>query len=127
MSKYENATGIPTGAFRDAVYDLVAQIPKGKLMTYGDIAVLCGLAHGAQLVGSIAHYGPTSLPWQRVVNRFGGLASGFVGQFVDARLGTDGAPGGRMGHKMVLETEGVPISDDYIVIDFAERRWLPKK
>ena len=122
----ENASGIPTGAFRDAVYELVAQIPKGRLMTYGDIATLCGLAHGARLVGGIAHFGPNDLPWHRVVNRFGGLASGFNGSFVDNLLGTEGAPNGRIGHKMALGSEGVPVSDDNIVTDFAKRRWLPK-
>jgi len=125
-NKYENKTGIPTGAFRDAVYALVAQIPEGRVMTYGDIAVLCGLARGAQLVGGIAHYGPLDLPWHRVVNRFGGLASGFLGQFVDNWLGTEGAPGGRAGQKMVLEAEGFEVNEDNTVIDFVERRWLPK-
>jgi len=124
-NKYENASGIPTGAFRDAVYALVARIPEGRVMTYGDVAALCGLAHGARLVGGIAHFGPLELPWQRVVNRFGGLASGFTGQIVDAWLGTEGAPGGRLGHKILLEAEGVPVSNDYRVIDFEERRWLP--
>lgn len=124
--QYENASGIPTGAFRDAVYEIVAQIPDGRLMTYGDIAVLSGLARGARLVGGIAHFGPNDLPWHRVVNRFGGLASGFNGSFVDSWLGTEGAPNGRAGHKIVLEAEGVPVSDDNIVLDFAERRWLPK-
>lgn len=124
-NKYENSSGIPTGAFRDAVYNLVANIPEGKLMTYGDVAVLCGLARGARLVGGIAHFGPSDLPWQRVVNRFGGLASGWTGSCTDYKLGTVGAPNGRAGHKMVLEAEGVPVSDDYIVIDFMERRWLP--
>jgi methylated-DNA-protein-cysteine methyltransferase-like protein len=123
--QYENISGIPTGAFRDAVYALVAQIPKGRLMTYGDVAVLCGLAHGARLVGGIAHFGDPDLPWQRVVNRFGGLASGWTATFTDYKLGTEGAPGGRPGHKMVLEAEGVPVNGDYIVVDFAERRWLP--
>lgn len=125
-SKYENASGIPTGAFRDAVYNLVSQIPEGRLMTYGDIAVLSGVARGARLVGGIAHFGPCELPWHRVVNRFGGLASGFTGKFVDNWLGTSGAPGGKAGHRMVLEAEDVPVNDDYVVTDFKERRWLPK-
>jgi methylated-DNA-protein-cysteine methyltransferase-like protein len=112
--------------FRERVYILVARIPEGRLMTYGDIAVLCGLAHGARLVGGIAHYGPLDLPWERVVNRFGGLASGWTATLTDYKLGTTGAPGGRMGHKMVLEAEGFEITDDYIVVDFAEKRWLPK-
>jgi methylated-DNA-protein-cysteine methyltransferase-like protein len=123
---YGNVSGIPTGAFRDAVYALVAQIPEGRLMTYGDVAVLCGLAHGARLVGGIAHFGPLDLPWQRVVNRFGGLASGWCAPMTDYCLGTEGAPGGRVGHRMVLENEGFEVNDDYIVVDFAERRWLPK-
>jgi methylated-DNA-protein-cysteine methyltransferase-like protein len=105
---------------------LVAQIPKGRLMTYGDIAVLCGLARGARLVGGIAHFGPQELPWQRVVNRFGGLASGWNASMTDYLLGTEGAPGGRLGHKMALEAEGIPVDDDFVVINFAEKRWLPK-
>jgi len=129
MSKkpVENASGMPTGAFRDAVYAIVAQIPEGRLMTYGDIAVLCGLARGARLVGGIAHFGPLELPWQRVVNRFGGLASGWTTPMTDYCLGTEGAPGGRIGHKMALEAEGFRITDDYIVEDFARLRWLPKR
>ena len=95
-------------------------------MTYGDIAVLCGLAHGARLVGGIAHFGPLDLPWHRVVNRFGGLASGWCASMTDHWLGTEGAPGGRIGHKMVLESEGFDITDDNIVINFTEKRWLPK-
>jgi methylated-DNA-protein-cysteine methyltransferase-like protein len=122
---YETATGLPAGAFREAVYGLVAQIPEGRLMTYGDIAVLCGLARGARLVGGIAHFGPVELPWQRVVNRFGGLASGWCAPMTDYLLGTEGAPGGRLGHKMALEAEGFKISDDFIVEDFARLRWLP--
>ena len=108
---YENASGIPTGAFRDAVYELVAQIPEGRLMTYGDIAVLCGLARGARFVGGLAHFGPVELPWHRLVNRFGGLAAGYYG--------------GKIGHKAALESEGFEIKD-FRVVDFTERRWLPK-
>lgn len=90
---------------------LVAQIPKGRVMTYGDIAVLCGEAHAARVVGGIAHFGPTDIPWQRVVNRFGGLAKGYHS--------------GVTGHKQALELEGVVISDEYYVVDFKELRWRP--
>ena len=110
-SQYENQSGIPTGAFRDAVYELVAKIPKGRVMTYGDIATLCGLAYCARFVGGIAHFGPTNLPWHRVVNRFGGLASGYYG--------------GKAGHQKDLEAEGFVVMDNKIV-DFAEKRWIPK-
>jgi methylated-DNA-protein-cysteine methyltransferase related protein len=87
--------------FRQLVEDLVAQIPKGRFMTYGQLAALCGNARAARIVGGIAHFGDPDLPWQRVVNKTGGLASGY--------------PGGRAGHKQVLEAEGVKVSDDYRV------------
>ena len=93
------------------MYELVAQIPKGKLMTYGDIAGLAGHPYAARQVGGLAHFGPTDLPWQRVVNRRGALASGYYG--------------GKEGHKLALEAEGVPVSNEYIVVDFEARRWRP--
>ena len=100
-----------TADFRERVYELVSQIPEGKLMTYGDIAGLAGHPYAARQVGGLAHFGPTDLPWQRVVNRHGGLASGYYG--------------GKEGHKLALIEEGVPVSDDFTVVDFEERRWRP--
>jgi alkylated DNA nucleotide flippase Atl1 len=79
-------------------------------MTYGQLAALCGNARAARIVGGIAHFGDPSLPWQRVVNKRGGLASGY--------------PGGRSGHKQVLEAEGVHSTDDYRV-DVASLLWFP--
>jgi methylated-DNA-protein-cysteine methyltransferase-like protein len=102
--------GIPGGDFRQNVYELVATIPRGKVMTYGDIAGACGHAYAARIVGGLAHFGPPDLPWQRVVNRFGGLATGY--------------PGGREGHKHDLEAEGVSVSSEFIIEDFAKRRWI---
>jgi methylated-DNA-protein-cysteine methyltransferase-like protein len=96
--------------FNDKVYALVAEIPKGKLMTYGQIAALCGAAWAAWEVGQIAHTGPSNLPWQRVVNKQGGLASGY--------------PGGKAGHKQVLEAEGFPVSEDFTV-DVDKYLWQP--
>lgn len=96
--------------FREAVYELVAQIPKGRVITYGDIAVLCGHAYAARIVGGMAHYGPIELPWHRVVNRLGDCARGYYG--------------GKEGHKQVLEAEGFSVVE-YRIVDFAERRWYP--
>ena len=96
--------------FNKRVYEFVAQIPKGKLMTYGQIAALCGAAWAAWEVGQIAHTGPSELPWQRVVNKQGGLAAGY--------------PGGKEGHKQVLEHEGFIISDEYTV-DIGRFIWSP--
>lgn len=96
--------------FSDRVEELVRQIPRGRVMTYGQIAALAGSAYAARIVGGIAHFGDPSLPWQRVVNKKGGLASGY--------------PGGRDGHKQVLEAEGVLVSDDFYV-NVTELLWWP--
>jgi methylated-DNA-protein-cysteine methyltransferase related protein len=96
--------------FRKEVEALVAQIPRGKVMTYGQLAALCGNARAARIVGGIAHFGNPDLPWQRVVNKSGGLASGY--------------PGGRSGHKQVLEAEGMNVSEDYRV-DVEHLLWWP--
>ena len=97
-------------SFRKDVEALVAQIPKGRVMTDGQLAALCGNARAARIVGGVAHFGDPDLPWQRVVNKSGGLASGY--------------PGGRSGHKQVLEAEGVDVSDDFRV-DVQELLWWP--
>lgn len=101
--------GVDAG-FRERVEALVAQIPPGRVMTYGQLATLCGNARAARIVGGIAHFGDSALPWHRVVNKRGGLASGY--------------PGGRAGHKQVLEAEGFNVSDDYKV-DVKSLLWNP--
>jgi len=96
--------------FRERVEDLVAQIPKGKVMTYGQLAVLCGNPRAARIVGGIAHFGNPDLPWQRVVNKHGGLARGY--------------PGGLEGHKKALENENIQV-DNY-KINVRQLLWTPK-
>lgn len=95
---------------KDAVYEIVAQIPEGRVMTYGDIAALAGYANAARQVGGLAHFGPTDLPWHRVVNRLGDCASGYYG--------------GKEGHRRVLEAEGFEI-EQHRIVDFEKRRWRP--
>lgn len=100
----------PDSGFRERVEAVVVQIPPGRVMTYGQLAALCGNARAARIVGSIAHFGNPALPWQRVVNKQGGLAAGY--------------PGGRAGHAEALRAEGVAASEDYKV-DVRHRLWWP--
>lgn len=100
----------PDDSFKERVYELVASIPKGSVMTYGDIAALCGQPTASRIVGGLAHFGPTDLPWHRVVNRLGECASGYYG--------------GKEGHRAMLEQEGFVVID-YRLADFGERRWRP--
>ena len=62
--------------FYEAVYDLVAQIPKGCVMTYGQIAVLLGRPTGARAVGYALRQTPSErkIPWQRVINSQGRIS-----------------------------------------------------
>ncbi|MGH7233848.1 MAG: MGMT family protein [Candidatus Saccharimonadales bacterium] len=98
---------LPT--FRKEVIAIVKSIPKGRLMTYGQIAALAGSPRAARIVGGIAHYGDPDLPWQRVVNKKGYLAKGY--------------PGGRRGHQLALEQEGILASDFKVPIE--QLIWWP--
>ena len=86
--------------FSDRVYEIVAQIPSGRVMTYGQIAALCGSPRAARIVGGVAHYGPEELPWHRVVNKSGGLAATF--------------PGGRAEHARRLAEEGIELKNELV-------------
>lgn len=98
------------GEFRRRVEDLMAQVPYGSVATYGDLAALAGSANASRIVGGIAHYGNSELPWHRLVNRFGGLAGGF--------------PGGREVQQQLLAQEGITCTN-HIVNNFEKIRWRP--
>ena len=100
--------------FADKVQAIVAQIPEGRVMTYGQLAALAGSPQAARIVGGIAHFGNPELPWQRVVNKQGGLASGY--------------PGGRKAHMQHLEAEGVQVNGEEgsYKVDVEELLWWPE-
>lgn len=100
----------PNSEFRTKVEALMAQVPAGQVTTYGDLAALAGHPYAARIVGGMAHYGDTELPWHRLVNRFGGLASGYHG--------------GREVQQAHLEAEGVHCTN-FVVDNFKEIRWRP--
>lgn len=59
--------------FFDNVYKVVAQIPFGKVTTYGAIAEVCGIRSAARTVGWAINGASAELPCHRVVNRYGAL------------------------------------------------------
>jgi methylated-DNA-protein-cysteine methyltransferase-like protein len=95
------------------VYKVVKAIPKGKVMTYGQIALLLGSPRASQQVGWALHWVPEEeqAPCQRVVNRFGGLASGY-------------GWGGQQAHRADLEADEVVVREDYTV-DLETYQWHP--
>lgn len=58
------------------VWDIVAQIPHGRVATYGQIARLAGLGQRARLVGYALHHSPIDLElaWHRVINARGKIS-----------------------------------------------------
>lgn len=82
--------------FHRAVYRLVEQIPRGRVATYGQLAVLLGYPRAARAVGYAMKHCPSGLPWHRVVNAQGGISlRGNVASMVTQRV--------------LLEQEGVTV------------------
>ena len=92
------------GGFFNEVYEAVKAIPYGKVATYGDIAKLAGRPGFAKQVGWALHSNPDpkTIPCHKVVDRFGNLAPAF-------------AFGGKERQKLLLEKDGVAVSDEFTV------------
>ena len=66
---------------RKTVYEIVSQIPRGKVLTYGAIALLAGYPDHSRLVGRIMRDAPDGqLPCHRVVSASGRLAPHYPAQ-----------------------------------------------
>lgn len=59
------------------IYEIVRQIPRGRVATYGQVADLAGLEGYARQVGYALHSlpSPMRIPWHRVVNAAGEVSS----------------------------------------------------
>ncbi|MFW5720576.1 MAG: MGMT family protein [Candidatus Dojkabacteria bacterium] len=83
------------GQVFERIYNVVKQIPKGSVVTYGEIAGKAGIRN-PRIVGFALHNNPDpkSTPCHRVVKKDGSLAEGF-------------AFGGKAAQRRLLESEGV--------------------
>lgn len=83
------------------IYDVVCQIPKGKVATYGAVARMAGNPRWARVVGYALHNNPAPgiIPCHRVVNREERVADSFVF-------------GGGEVQRQMLEQEGVTFEVD---------------
>ena len=97
--------------FKNKVFEAIGNIPKGKVATYGQIAILCGSPNASRAVGNVLHKNPKPIiiPCHRVVNSKGKLAKHF-------------AFGGIEMQKQLLMEEGIFVSDDYVV-DLGKYVW----
>ena len=64
----------------ELIYDVVRRIPRGKVATYGQIAMLAGNPRWSRVVGYALHVNPdpAHIPCYRVVNRLGEPSAAFA-------------------------------------------------
>ncbi len=62
--------------YRERVYEIVRKIPVGKVMTYGQLAIVLGEGYTARTVGYVMHASDEGVPWQRVINSQGKCSTG---------------------------------------------------
>lgn len=68
------ATDPAPTSFRDAVLEVVASVPRGHLVTYGEVAAEAGRPGAARAVGTVLARDGGEVPWWRVVPASGRLA-----------------------------------------------------
>ena len=95
--------------FRDDVLNIVSQIPRGRVTTYGYVAVLAGWPSHSRMVGRTLRYTPGAelLPCHRVVNSEGRMAPGWSRQ------------------RLLLEEEGISFKSNGHV-DMKRHLWEPE-
>ena len=79
-------------SFPDQVYAIVEQIPRGTVLSYGQIAKMIGNPRAARQVGWAMSNCPAHLPWQRVVLADGSITGGDHAVIRRARLEEEGIP-----------------------------------
>ena len=91
-------------SFFETVYEIVKQIPRGKVMSYGQIARAAGFPRKAREVGWALHGNPDPehIPCHRVVNREGRVSPAFVF-------------GGENMQVALLKSEGVEFDENGLV------------
>ena len=107
-------SGSKDDSFFDLVHEVARQIPKGRVTSYGAIAVALGTKLSARMVGWAMLSGPIAekpVPTHRVVNR-NGLLSGRHHYNPPEKM------------QLLLEKEGVVVKDNKVV-DFKKLFWDP--
>ena len=96
--------------FFEEIYRVLEQIPKGRVVSYGQIARMLGRPRAAREVGWAMRNCPEHLPWQRVVMSDGSIAAG---DYADMR-------------KALLTDEGVGFLPNGNV-DMKKYQWQPEE
>ena len=98
--------------FRVAIYRLVRDVPRGQVVTYGQVAMTLGRPRSARAVGGAMRRCPDDVPWHRVVNAQGGISR-------------RRQMAGMLTQRMRLEQEGVRLRRGRVPL--ATYRWEPER
>ncbi len=101
----------------EKIYRLVLRIPRGRVMTYGQIARLLEERYSPRLVGWAMHATPKderNIPWHRVINSRGAISTGRVILAEPDR------------QRLMLEAEGV-VFDERGHCDLSVYQWSPRQ
>ena len=99
----------------EQIYRIVLRIPRGRVMTYGQIARLMDDRYSPRLVGWAMHATPQDgrdIPWHRVINSKGGISTGRI-IIAEPQL-----------QRYLLEAEGV-VFDERGHCDLSVYQWSP--
>ena len=105
------SASVDRDSFFERVYQVVARVPRGRVVTYGQIARHLGAPGAARTVGWALRQCPAYLPWHRVVNARGEISRRGDREWESIQ-------------RQLLEAEGVAF-DDADRIDLAIYRWRP--
>jgi methylated-DNA-protein-cysteine methyltransferase-like protein len=97
--------------FKDKIIQIVRLIPKGKVASYGQVALIAGYPRGARQVGWILHVagGENGTPWWRVINNKGRISTKCLEHNPNIQ-------------KQMLEEDGIIVAKN-LDIDIEKYRW----
>ena len=99
--------------YRQRVYQIVSEIPVGRVVTYGQIAEMLGEGYTPRTVGFVMHAADTQkIPWQRVINSQGACSTGRMTVPINLQ-------------QQILEAEGVKFNEKGRC-DLKVYRWSPE-
>ncbi len=98
--------------YRERVYQIVRTIPRGRVMTYGQLAEILGEGYTPRTVGFVMHASSDKTPWHRVINAQGAVSTGKVVLPHDKQ-------------QRMLEAEGV-IFNERGRCDLKSYLWIPE-
>jgi len=98
--------------YMDKVLQIINMVPAGKVVSYGQVALMAGTPRGARFVGGVLCFRGDNTPWWRVINNAGRISTTCLDHTATTQ-------------KEKLRAEGVEVSEK-LKIDIERFRWRPE-